>query len=490
MHLVYVITKFLGVICGNKKNEMNVIENYKLYETIQTLDKREVRQIKRLLQSPFFVLRNDVGDLFEVLSKYYLKGKPIPNKEIIFQKVFPKKSFDYSLLRGTMSDLFELIEEFFLIQKRREKVIETRHLLAEIYRERQLDKAYQAVVKKTAKMIETQPLRNEFYYQQLLSFQLEEMTHKVNNQRTKDFNLGAISATIDTVFLIQKLKHACSQITHQQVFKAEYDFGLLPHLLPIIESDKYIDIPAVAIYYYCYRFLTEEKGDEFFEKFKQLLFQNKKVFDQIEMKELYLFAINFCIRKLHQGDKKYGLEIFDLYKEGLEANYFLENGRLSRFTFNNIVAAGIVLEEFAWVENFIEKYADKLESDYRDSAVSFNLARLEYTRKNYGKAMLYLQSAEYKDLVNNLISKTLLIRIYYELGEYDALFSHLDSFQVFIRRREVSDFHRKNYLNVIRLVKKLVTLPELDKVARENLRKEIEGEEVLTERKWLLEKLG
>ncbi|MFK8009009.1 MAG: hypothetical protein AB8H03_21785 [Saprospiraceae bacterium] len=468
---------------------MNKVESYKLYETIQTLDKKEIRQIKRILQSPFFVLRNDVGNLFDVLIKYHLKGKPFPKKEVVFQKAFPEKKYDYVLLRGTMSDLFELIEEYFSIKKRRRDTLKTRHLLAEIYRERKLSKAYQSVVKKTATILEKQPLRNEFYFRQLLYFQLEEMNFKVNNQRTKDFNLGGISETIDVVFLVQKLKHACTQITHQQVFKAEYDFGLLPHLLPSIEDEKYLKIPAIAIYYYCYRFLTEENGNVFFEKFKTTLFQNKELFDILEMKELYLFAINFCIRKLNQGDKKFSYEILDFYRDGLEANYFLENGMLSRFTFNNIVAAGIYSEEFDWIEKIIETYSEKLEIEYRDSTVSFNLARLEYTRKNYGKAMLHLQKVESKDLVNSLISKTLLMRIYYELEEFDSLFSHLDSFQIFIRRREVSDFHRQNYMNAIRLVKKLVSLPELDKKARKALREEIESEEVLTEREWLLGKV-
>jgi hypothetical protein len=468
---------------------MSQAENYKLYETIQTLDKKEIRQIKRVLQSSFFVLRNDVGNLFEVLIKYHLKGKAFPKKEVIFEKVFFGKIYDYALLRGTMSDLFELIEEYFLIQKRRNGKLTTRHLLAEIYRERKLPKAYQAVVKKTATILENQPLRNEFYYQQLLDFQMEEMTFKIKNQRTKDFNLGAISETIDMVFLVQKLKFACSQISHQQVFKAEYDFGLLPHFLPIIEQEKYLKIPAIAIYYYCYRFLTEENGTPFFEKFKTILFQNKELFDVLEMKELYLFAINFCIRKLNQGKRNFSQEILNLYKDGLEANYFLENGMLSRFTFNNIVAAGIFTEEFDWLEKFIETYSGKLEKEYRDSTVNFNLARLEYTRKDYGKAMLHLQKVESKDLVNNLISKTLLMRIYYELEEYDSLFLHLDSFQVFIRRREVSDFHRKNYMNAIRLVKKLVAWPELDKEARGSLKKEIEAEDVLTEREWLLSKV-
>ena len=468
---------------------IKMVENYKLYETLQTLDKKEVRQFKRVLQSPFFVLRKDVNDLFDCLIKYHLKGKPFPPKEVVFKKVFPQKEFDYTQLRGTMSDLFELLEEYLLIKKRRSDKIKTRHLLAEIYRERKLSKNYQTVVKKTATLLEKQPLRNEYYYRNLLEFQLEETSLKVKDQRTKFFNLGEISDTIDTVFLVQKLKHSCTQLMHQQVYKTEYDFGLLLHLLPIIEQEKYLKIPAVAIYYYCYGFLSKQKGEAFFQKFKTTLLQNKEMFDVSEMKELYLYVINFCIRKLNEGDKKYSREILEWYQDGLRSDYFLENEKLSRFTYNNIVAAGILLKEFDWLEKFISTYAEKLDPAYRDSTVSFNSARVEYSRGNYAEVMTHLQNVEFKDLVNNLIAKTMLMKVYYELEEYDLLFSHLDSFQIYIRRREVSDFHRKNFMSIIRFLKKIVGLAEMDKKGRKALRKEIEAEEVLTEREWLLSKV-
>ena len=463
-------------------------KNYKLYQTLAILDKKEVRQFKRVLESPFFVLRKDMKSMFDYLMQYQIKGKPFPENEVVFKDNFPERKYDGSMLRGVMSDLFNLIEEYLLIKKRRGDQLKTRHLLAEIYREKKLSKAYHSVVKKTALVLEEQPLRNEFYYRQLLDFQLEEMNFKMSNQRTKVFNLAEISETMDIVFLVQKLKHTCTQFTHQQVFKTEYDLGLLSHLLPLIEQEKYLKTPAIAIYYYCYRFLTDEDGTVFFEKFKTILFEKKQLFDVLEIKEMYLFAINFCIRKLNQGDKKFSFEILELYKDGLRANYFLENGILSRFTFNNIVAAGIYSKEFDWLENFIETYAEKLEFEYRDSTVSFNLARIEYERKNYGEVMTHFQNVEFKDLINNLIAKTILIKVYYELKEYDLLFSHLDSFQVFIRRREVSDFHRKNFMSIIRFVKKIVALPDMDKDGRKALREEIEKEEVLTEREWLLSK--
>ncbi len=468
---------------------MSNVENYKLYETLKTIDKKEVLQIKRILRSPFFVLRNDVGDLFEYLIKFHLKSKPFPQKEKVFEKVFPEKKFDYTLLRGTMSDLYELIEEYFLIKKRRGDKIKTRHLLAEIYRQRNLSKSYQSVVKKTEKILDGQPLRNEFYYRQLLNFQIEKKEFQVKNQRTKTFNLAEISETMDVLYLIQKLKHTCTQFTHQKVFKTNYDFGLLPNFLESIEQERYLKIPAVAIYYYCYRFLNNPDEVDFFEKFKTLLSKNKEQFDDLEMRGFYLFAINFCIRKLNQGDRKYSHEILEWYQNGLQLNYLLENGKLSRFTYNNIVAVGILLKEFDWLENFISTYAEKLDPDYRDSTVSFNNARIAYSRENYGEVMTHLQNVEFKDLVNNLIAKTMLIKVYYELEEYDLLFSHLDSFQIYIRRKEVSDFHRMNFMNIIRFVKKIIALPEMDKKGRKTLRNEIEAEEVLTEREWLLSKV-
>ena len=464
-------------------------KNYKLYQTLAILDKKEVRQFKKVLDSPFFVMRQDMKHMFEYLIEYQIRGKSFPENEVVFQTIFPQKKYDYLLLRGAMSDLLKLIEEYLIIIKRRKDAIKTQQILGEIYRNRKLTKSYQVTVKGISNILEKQPLRNEFYFRQLLDFQMEEMDFKMSNQRTKVFNLEEISDTIDVLYLVQKLKHTCHQFTHQQVFKTEYDFGLLPHFMEVIEQEKYLKIPAIAIYYYCYRFLTEQEGTVYFQNFKKILFENKEMFDVQEMKELYLFAINFCIRKWNQGEKKFTVEIFKLYQEGLQAGYFLENGILSRFTFNNVFAAGIVLEEFDWLENFIETYSEKLEDEYRNVTVSFNLARLEFTRKNFEKALLHLQNAEYKDLVNNIISKSLLIKIYFELEEYDALLSHLDSFQIFIRRREVSDFHRLNYMNIIRLVKRLVGLPELDKIMRSQLREEIKAEEVLTEREWLLSKV-
>ena len=50
-------------------------------------------------------------------------------------------------------------------------------------------------------------------------------------------------------------------------------------------------------------------------------------------------------------------------------------------------------------------------------------------------------------------------------------------------------YHKKNYLNIVQFTKKLLSTNLYDSKEKENLRKRIEEEEVLTEKKWLLERL-
>ena len=175
-----------------------------------------------------------------------------------------------------------------------------------------------------------------------------------------------------------------------------------------------------------------------------------------------------------------------MFQEGLQSEIFMDNGRLSRFTFDNVVAVGLRLKKYPEVEQFIEKYEAKLAENYRTDTVKFNYARLEFDRKNYDQALFHLNTFQPADLVNQLITRTLLLKIYYESGAFDLLDSHLNNFRLFIRRREVSDYHRLNFSNIIMYVKKELSLPPGNRQERNKLRTAIKNEPVLTERDWLL----
>lgn len=460
-----------------------------LYQLLEKLSKSELREVKKMVRSPFITHRTDLEALFNILAACCYQGKPLPPKEELFRQAFRSIPYDDAKMRNMMSDLHAIVEKYLMWLAWQNDEIQSHIYLAKLYRQRSLLKHFNTVVKKIETLQQHFPYRNADYFQKILNFQLETSQLQAVDQRSGLLNLQEIGDTMDTLYLAQKLRHACSQLSHRAVYQTEYAFGLLPQWIHALDNSAYLAIPSIALYYYCYRFQTTENSEHYFRKFREQLAVHYAQFPQEELKDLYRAAINYCIRKLNEGSLVFTREGWELYQEGLLAGFFIENSHLSRFTFDNIVGFGLRLEEFNRVQTFIDNYQIYLSADYQESTVHFNLARLEYGRKQYDKALALLQKANPKDLVNQLITKTLQLKIYYEIDEISLLESHLDSFRSFIRRREVSDYHRENFQNVITFTRKLIALIPNDSAERLKLKTAIEQERILSERDWLLSKL-
>ena len=297
---------------------------------------------------------------------------------------------------------------------------------------------------------------------------------------------------MNVAFIARKLRLACLAVSHQAVFKTEYKIGLLPEILRYVAVEKLDSIPAIGLYFHCYHFLTAEfvVGEQHFSAFRNMLLANASAFPAEELRTLYLLAINFGIKKLNESREGWLHITLDLYKNALELELLFENNQISRFAFNNISAIALRVGELDWAENFIHTYRPKLERQWRDATASLNLARVAYARKDYKTALLNLQRSDYKDLINNLIAKTLQLKIYYETDEFDLLASHLGSMKNFIRRHTAIGYHRTNYSRLVYYTEQMMTLNFSNTKAVTTLREKIEKEQILTEKEWFLEMLG
>ena len=106
------------------------------------------------------------------------------------------------------------------------------------------------------------------------------------------------------------------------------------------------------------------------------------------------------------------------------------------------------------------------------ACLPFSLARLAYRRKQYDLALELLQKSKYEDLLLNLAAKTLQLKTYYELSEWDKLSAHLEAMKRFVNRKKVIGYHRQNYLNIINYTQKLLKVNPFDKSAVVDLQKE------------------
>ena len=467
------------------------MKNSQLIHFFLSFSKKERRLIEKWLESPFFNRQASLIKLWRYLVFSWEELDIIPSKPQAFKEVFPNKPYNDQLLRLCMSDLHKQLEHYVIYTEMTADKTKNQLHLTKGLRKRNLTKAYQRNLKKAISTAQKSTIKNAEYYQDLYEIQLEKYQVSSSDQPTGKLNLQNLADTMDTAYMAAKLRQACLLVSHQNVYQAgiRYQFGLLDEIMRYLQQSDFLKIPAISVYYYCFLSLTQSADETYFLKFKNLLFVHGQEFPSTELRDLYLLAINYCVRQANEGKRQYVHELMDLYKEGLKADSLLENGQLSRFTYHNIAAAGIKTGEFNWVAQFIQEYNSTLEKKYRESSYSFNQARLSYSQKQYDKALPLLQKANYRDVLLNLAAKTLLLKIYYELEEFNLLHAHLEAMKSYLRRKHIIGYHRKNYRNIIHYTQKLITTNLFDKSKKDELKNKIKAEEVLTERAWFLQTL-
>ncbi|HRI58164.1 MAG TPA: hypothetical protein PK228_00495, partial [Saprospiraceae bacterium] len=386
--------------------------------------------------------------------------------------------------------LLEAVEKFLALEIWEQRPHERHRATLEHLRRLRLDHAGDGMIRYARKRLNADPQRGSDYHRNDYLLHLEAYYRLQQEGRAKSANPQELADAQDVAFICEKLRTGCLLLSHQAVTKREYDKGLLDHVLQFLEGHRYLQIPAVAAYYHGYFAQLGGQADDHFNALKNILQEHAGQFSIAEIHDLYLMAINYSIRRINQADERFFREIFELYQSGLRQGALLEDGTLSRWTYNNIAVTALRLREFGWVYKFLHDFAPFLPENHREGAFNFNIARYCYDTGDYRQAMQHLLRMEYDDVLQNLAAKTLLSKIYYELDETDALENQLDSIQIYLRRKKVLGYHKDNYTAFVRFMRKMLGLNHNSIAEKENLRREIGQAPTLTEREWFLKRLA
>ncbi|RME99571.1 MAG: hypothetical protein D6772_07535, partial [Bacteroidetes bacterium] len=398
----------------------------------------------------------------------------------------PYREKDFNHL---MSKLLKCLERFIILREWESDEHGQLKYALEASRRRQLRKNFAAFSRRVA--TQTKVGQSADYLRHYQTTKIAQQYLVDQGKRAEDPYLQHTADWLDLFYVCEKLKLSCSMIARQQVTNESFRVGFANENPTTWPGSKQVQQLA-HLYLASLHMLQAEGKPEIFTSFMAQIRSLAPQLSLSEVRELYNHAAFYCTQHIRKGHINFAPLLFDLYQEGIQKGYLLERGTLSPWIYKNITKLGLGLKQFDWVQWFIENYSQYLPKDHQEDALNFNRADLHYYRGEHDEAMLLLHEVEFSDTFYKLGSKEMLIKIYFEKQETEALFAILNSFRIMLlREKGINQQVKSAYLNFIRWCRENYQLKlRPDEERRHKLAQKIRATNSLTSRKWLLEQLN
>ncbi len=465
----------------------------KLESLLLTLTKAQANRFKKYLNSPYFNENNDLVKLFNLILKKHSLNQKSSTKTAVWKQLYPEKKFNDNWMRRICSDLTRLCQDFLALEVNKNQALDKQLSIVSAVNNPKLNKHFTGAVRQVRATIKNQGLKNANYH--YTNFKIEFACHlhlEMMMAKRRDFeNLEKADFHLDCFYITNKLKHFCDVLGYSKILSSKTELFFFDNFFSVLEDSKYLEVPAVKSYYLTVLMLKSPDEEKYFHQLKTFLNDNSSKFSFEEQNTFYTYLKNYCIgTKINNGRADYYKELFSLYKDTLDKNLIFDKEQLDPNHYKNIITIGLHINEFEWVENFIEDYTDKLPIENQDNDRNYNLAKVYFHQENYNKVIEQLRAVEYKKLDYSLGGKLMLLKTYYELNEVTPLESLIDSFRIYLQRnRHISRDKKQQYLNVLRFTKKLYSTIKSDKEAVRKVKAQIEACKALAAKQWLLDKV-
>jgi hypothetical protein len=479
------------------------MKNARLLRQLCHLTPGEIRRFVHFVESPHFNQNTRLVRLAQYLHRAYPTfPDPMVHKQVLFEVAFGTQApFEEQPVHDQLSQLLRLLEQFLAqLDFEQDEMAQQRHLLRGLQQRHLLDHFERIQRKALATEAEEVAWNEGQYYHQFEVHKLTEWAIRQSKTRQGNNALAEAARNLDVFYLAARLRLSCELINRRHVINADHDADLGDYLIEFLqeEGSAYLNRPAVAIYYRIYLTLTEPQDETHYRELVALLSRHGSDFPRSEAYQMYALAQNYCIRRSNEGKLEYLQELFRLYQQLLDTEILLDGGTLAHEHYKNIATVGRRLREFDWLKEFLEKYKTKLHPDYQENAYIYNMAAYHFEQQHYHEAMKLLIQVEFTDVFYHLSAKGMLLQIYYEMKDEDALKYHMQAFRAFLKRHKQLPKQRvQREINLMRLLKKTYQLwkrqafltPE-EKAARLSaLKEQIDHTEGISHAAWLRAKV-
>lgn len=478
------------------------MHNTRIVSVLKTLSTKEFTNFVKFVRSPFYNTHEKLVELIEILQKDYPKfTSDRISKENLLKKLYPTEAYTELKINHFSSYLLKLLEDYLsYLNYTRHDIVYKYHLANEL-RTRKLYPHFESILREMRDIQEAVKYKDfDFYYNQ---YNLEKETELYSSDQgvmKQDQSMQDQMDNFDIYYILTKLRNTCSMLNQKGIITTDYKLNMVEEIMNYLgyNNKKFQEVPLINIYYNIFMLLVKPTEENYYQKLKELLQENRLTYGVDVLREMYMYAQNYCVQKVNMGRNEYLKELFNLNITLTEEKIVFIDGYLPQRVYENTVRLGLRMNEVQWTFNFIENYKNYLSPEIRNNAYTYNLATFYYENKEYEKSLKLLNKVEFTDLFYNLGSKSLLLKIYYDTNAIEPFLSLSDAFKIYLKRNKLISSPRvTSYSNYVRFVKSVFNLKlqmfsygndiKEDKLKR--VEQKIRETEPVANKKWVLEQI-
>lgn len=471
------------------------MQDSKLVQLYRLLSSQERRRFQVFLESPYYNKREDIQALAKALEKRFITGQKGGTESELYTFVYHEEPYSASRFNNLKTGLKNLLLQFFsLIEYESDTAATNRYLLQKL-NEQGGEKHFLSYYKKAATQLSKSNLPESDLY--LEKMYLEEIYNQFQARRPQRDDQDHLKANIDFLgygFLIRMYKLIIQSEQRKKIVGAELELSWKDSVLEYVTQRKEVLPIIVQGYHALYLTLAQsEDAAQHYSFLRTFLQQHTAALSQTETLNLYTGTLNFAIQCLNDGKLEFLEEIFQLYREMLEAEVILHKGKLSAWHCKNIVHVALRSSKFEWTRVFLKTYRDRVIQDYKHNLIEFCTGLLHFYQAEFDEAErhFYRVLDSYKDVFYGIDCRAYLLQVYYETGNSRGLESLAHSFRMFLdRNKGISQTRRRQNIAFILHLQRLSNIPLMDKKRLQKLKSDIqEKSEKGMGTSWLLEKI-
>ena len=481
--------------------------NTSIITILRSLSKSEIKEFDKFIISPFFNNQPSLTRFYEEIRKHYpgFAEKSIDRRNI-FGILYPGRPYSDEVIRRMTSDLKKLLDSYMYNKVTETNPIEAGFLRSFEYIRRGLVKESEKELEQISRQLNSGGLISSEYVKNMLDYEDRFVQIKLSTNKQAEISAHFMSEIEYLIYhFLLRLSYYLHNIRSNRIIFNISDNKFINDFISSIDLQKIDKLMSIgnesdnirkAMRVYVLFILNNlyEENETYFEELKALLPEAINYFQEHEKYNVYQMAEAICWIKMSVIDReRYRRELFELNKMRLEAGVYLPDQRSMRLMlYRQILTNALQINEVDWAEEFVEKYSDKLPDAIRDNMKQYAKAQLLFERGKFEESLALLSRVDFDIFTLKFDIKNLMMRNYIELNYIEEALSLIDTYKHFVAKNKgVSDYYREITENFLRYCKYIIDIKSgRSKLKADEIKREIEADNSVNFKSWLLEKFS